>query len=258
MQKFYEPLQFYKMSDLEIKKTYGLFDNQFNKKLISELKQDGRELLVFPPLRAIRQDLTESDVDCLKNLDEFDWLILTDIFAADYFIESLGEHEIDFFELDNLIVCAVGEAVADRLRFVQVHADVIPPKTADKTVFSSISDYAGSDLKDKKFLVAGEKSADFPFVEKLRSENASVRHLTVYAAEFPDVTAAVKLKTLLTGGAVDEFVFSAPEDLLSLKFLLSGADLSTIFNETKISATSEIVYQSLQENGFRPLYFHHK
>lgn len=246
------------MSDLEIKKTYGLFDNQFNKKLISELERNGEDVLVFPSIQAIRQNLTESGSAHLKNLSAFDWLILTDVPAADFFIEYLGELEIDFFELDNLTVCAVGEAVADRLRFVQVHADVIPSKTADEIVFSAISNYAAFDLSGMKFLVVREKSSAFPFAELLEQENVSLVQLTVYEAVFLDEAATTRLKTLLTGGAVDEFVFSSPEDLLSLKFLLPGADLTATLNDTRISATSEIVYQTLQEYDFRPLYFHYK
>ncbi len=258
MQKFYQPLQFYKMSDLEIKKTYGLFDNRFNKKLISELQRGGEDSLIFPLLRAVKQELSADDAGCLMNLGEFDWLILTDVLAADFFIESLQALEIDFYELDDLTVCAVGEAVADRLRFVQAHADVIPSKADDEAIFSAIKAYAGADLEDLKFLVAGETNAVFPYVEKLAGEKASVRQLAVYRAGFPDETETIKLKALLTGGAVDEFVFSSPEDLLGLKFLLSGANLTAVLSETRISATSEIVYQTLQENGFRPLYFHYK
>src|SRR5215203_2909785 len=117
------------MAELEIKKTYGLFENALNKKLISVLKQQGEDVLVFPSIKAERLDLTAESVTHLKNLTGFDWIILTDTFAADYFIEVLGELEIDFYELDNVTICALGEAVADRLRFVQVHADVIPSKT---------------------------------------------------------------------------------------------------------------------------------
>ena len=246
------------MSDLEIKKTYGLFDNRFNKKLIADLKQGGEELLVFPTVRANKTDLSASEKNWLENLSAFEWLILTDVFAADYFIESLSELEIDFYELDALTVCALGEAVADRLRFVQVHADVIPSKTADDLIFSAISNYAGADLKDVDFLVVREKNASLALIEMLRKENAAVEELAVYTAGFAEEAELTRFKTLLAGGAVDEIVFSTPEDLLSLKFLLSGADVKSVLNETRISATSDVVYQSLQENGFRPLYFHHK
>jgi uroporphyrinogen-III synthase len=246
------------MSDLEIKKTYGLFANPLNKKLISELERKGEDVLIFPPLKTEKLELTETAANHLHNLAGFDWIIFSDVFAAVYFIEHLSEREIDFFELDNLTVCALGEAVADRLRFVQVHADVIPAKIDDATVFSAISNYAGLGLGDLRFLVAGEKSSAPHFTELLKAEKAIVEELPVYKADLPDAAANIKLKTLLNGGAVDEFIFSSPEDLLGLRFLGSGADLSKLLNEIQVSAASEIVFQSLQENGLRPLYFHYK
>jgi uroporphyrinogen-III synthase len=246
------------MSDLEIKKKYGLFDNPLNKKLISDLKRGGEDVLVFPPLKTEKLELTETSDRHLQNLNGFEWIILTDVFAADYFIEALGELAVDFFELDNLIICALGEAVADLLRFVQVHADVIPSKISDEAIFSTISNYAAFELEDARFLVVREKSDSFLFIDKLRAEKVSVEDLKIYQAGFSDEPANTKLKTLLKGGAVDELVFSMPEDLLSLKFLTGEKDLPALLNESQVSAVSEIVFQTLQENGFRPLYFHYK
>ena len=246
------------MSDLKIKKTFGLFDNPLNKKLISQLQSSADEVLVFPPIHAEKVDLTETSVNYLKNLSGFDWVIFTDVFAADFFIESLGGLGIDFFELDNLTVCAFGEAVADRLRFAQLHADVIPSKLNDEAIFSAISNYAGAELKNQRILIVREETSEILLSENLKSASALVEDLPIYKAGFADEPANTKLKTLLTGGAVDEFVFSSPEDLVSLKFLSSAADLVSVLNETRVSAVSEIVFQTLQENGFRPLYFHPK
>jgi uroporphyrinogen-III synthase len=89
----------------------------------------------------------------------------------------------------------------------------------------------------------------------LRAENAPVEELPVYKAEISDEPAITRLKTLLKGGALDEFVFSSAEDLLSLRLLVSNADLPALLSETRVSAVSEMVFQTLQENDFRPLYF---
>lgn len=258
MQKIYQPLQFYKMSDAELKKTYGLVENPLNKNLISRLKQHGEDLLIFPALKAERLELPETQTDFLKNPAQFDWIIFADVLAADFFIEILGELDVDFFELDNARICAVGEAVADRLRFVQVHADVIPSKTSDEAVFSAISDYAETELKDLRFLLVGGNYSGSELAEKLRGENATVEELIIYQAGLRDDSANAKLKTLLKGGAVDEFIFSSPEDLLSLKILFSGEKPSEILSEIRVSAASEVVFQTLQEAGLRPLYFHDK
>jgi len=246
------------MPNLENKKTYGVFASPTNKKLISDLQKKGEDVLVFPLIETEKVEFTKTATDCLRNLTNLDWLIFTDVFAVDYFIEALRELGIDFFELDNLTVCAIGEAVADRLRFVQVHADVIPSKINDEAVFSEISQFVGGGFADLQFLFVSEKTADSAIVEKLKAEHAIVNELAVYRAKFADETSIIKLKTLLLNGAIDEFIFSSPEDLLSLKFLTSETDLTGLLNELRVSAVSEIVYQTLQENGFRPLYFHHK
>jgi len=245
------------MSNLEDKKTYGLFASAANKKLIADLQKKGEDVLIFPLIETEKVELTETATDYLKNLTNFDWLIFTDVFAADYFVETLRELGIDFFELDNLTVCAIGEAVADRLRFVQVHADVIPSKTNDEAVFSEISQFVGGGFDGLRLLIVRERTSDSAVGEKLKAEHAIIEELPIYQAEFADESSTIKLKTLLKGGAVDEFIFSSPEDLVSLKFLASEADLTGLLSETRVSAISEIVYQTLQENGFRPLYFHH-
>jgi len=185
-------------------------------------------------------------------------VILTDIFAADFFIEILRGLETDFFELDNLTVCALGEAVSDRLRFIQVHADVIPSDLRDESVFQAISQFVGGHLADLKILAVTEESRKNPFIEMLSAKRASVEILPLYKMSFPDATPNIKLKTLLKGGAIDELVFSTAEDFQALKFLFGEEKIPEILSDTQISATSEIVFQTLQENGFRPLYFHHK
>jgi uroporphyrinogen III methyltransferase/synthase len=246
------------MSNLEINKTYGLFANPLNTKLISTLKQNGENVLIFPCIKTEKIELTNDAAKYLKNLTEFDWIIFTDVLAADYFIEALRELEIDFFELDNLSVCAIGEAVADRLRFVQVHADIIPSKINDEDVFSEISQFVGGGFSGLRFLVVNNQTSNLSLIEKLKAEKALIEELPLYKADFEDKSEIIKLKTLLKSGAVDEFIFSSPDDLLSLKFLTSDLNLTGLFGEMQVSAISEIVYQSLQENGFRPLYFHYK
>lgn len=246
------------MSNLEIRKTYGIFANPLNTRLISDLKQKGENLLIFPLMKAKGSKLTANAIGFIKSLTDFDWVIFTDIFSVDHFIEVLREQETDFFELDNLRVCALGEAVADRLRFVQVHADIIPPKINDKSIFSEIAQFTGGEIQNLRFLVVGEKTAVFPFAENLVSAKALVSIVPVYEREFENPNETLRLKTLLKGGAIDEFIFSTVEDVLSLRSLFPENDLTEILKEIQTSATTENAFLSLQETGLRPLYFHHK
>jgi hypothetical protein len=61
-----------------------------------------------------------------------------------------------------------------------------------------------------------------------------------------------KLKVLLTGGAIDEFIFSSPTDLISLKYFFSDDSMSEILSETEVSATDEVMFQALKEHNQKP------
>ena len=246
------------MPNLETEKTYGLFANPQNIRLITQLKQKGTNLLILPLIGTEAVKLDGNSNDMLRNVQQFDWLILTDVFAAEYFIEALRELGVDFFELDNLTVCAFGEAAADRLRFVQVQADVIPSKIDDETIYATISQFVGGDFADLRFLMINEISAKSDLTEKLKNRAATVAEVAIYQANVENSSELIRLKTLLENGAVDEFIFSAAEDLAGLKLLFAENDLKRILSESTVAAVSEIVYQSLQELGLHPKYFHLK
>ncbi len=246
------------MRNLEARKTYAIIANPLNFRLITKLKENGEEVLIFPALETSAAQLSENAIGFIKNPSKFEWIIFTDVFAADYFIEAMREQAADFFELDDLTVCALGEAVADRLRFDHIHSDVIPPNSTDETVFSAITKYAGSEISGTKFLVLREESKNFGFAENLQSENAVIEKLSIYRAGFENEKELTKLKTLLKGGAIDEFIFSSAEDFSALKLLFADEDLADSLTGIKTFATSEIAFQTLQENGLRPLYFHYK
>ena len=165
------------MSNLETSKTFGLFATPINTKLISNLKENDEDFLIFPSITCKTVELSETSANNINKLTTFDWLIFTDVFSVEYFIEALRELGIDLFELDALTVCALGEAVSDRLRYEQIHADVIPTKIDCETFFSIISAFVSDDMQDLRFLVLKEKSSKFQFIENLRTANAIVEEL---------------------------------------------------------------------------------
>ena len=235
------------MSNFLEEKTYGIFAGNLNKKLISELNDKAKKVVIFPSISAEKIELSETAKAELTNLTDFDWLILTDIFAVDFFVEALRDLEYDLFELDTIRVCALGEAVADRLRFDQIHADLIPSKLDENSVISTISDYSINNIESLRLLVITEINY---------KSYSNFEHLPIYQAKFTDESFKAKSAALLKGGAIDEFIFSAPEDLVSLNYLCGNDSLQEVLAEITISATSESAYQSLSDHGLRPLYFH--
>lgn len=246
------------MPDSTADKTYALYANSANKKLISDLEAAGAKVFAFEPIEHEAIVFDEAANDIIANLMSFDWLIFTDVLAVDFFLAILEENATDLFELDALRFCAFGEAVADQLRFVQLHTDVIPTKIDAQTILASLKDYIGAEnLKDLKFLIVKDAGNQIELGELLRHEQADVKELPVYQMNVVENKEIVKLKTLLAGGAFDEFIFTAPTDFINLRFIYSGDSFSEFFTEIKVSAMNGSILQTLNEYNFkRAVLFH--
>ena len=240
------------MPNSAAQKTYGLFSTAANRKLISELESGGAKVFQFPPIETEKVILDQTSINYLQNLTDFDWIIFPDVFAVDYFLQALEEFNVDFFEMDAVNVCAIGEAVADRLRFVQLHADLIPNFVETESVLTTILNYTNQNgLENLRFLLPKEIDTEIELTEKLTENKAIVTKLPVYQARIKDKKEVSKLKILLTGGAIDEFIFSSPTDIIALKYLFAGDSISEILAEIEVSATDEVMFQALKEHNLK-------
>jgi len=238
------------MSNSADKKTYGLFSTPANQKLVRELESGGAKVFQFPPIETENVILDKNSINYLQNLADFNWIIFPDVFAVDYFLQALEIYGIDFFELDAVSVLAFGEAVADRLRFVQLHADLIPNFVETESIFLTLSNF--SSLENLHFLLPKEIFSNIEIMKNLTENNAIVTELPIYRAKITDKTEVSKLKVLLTCGAIDEFIFSSPTDIISLKYLFSDDSISENLAETEVSATDEVIFQALKEHNLKP------
>jgi uroporphyrinogen-III synthase len=233
-------LKFKTMSE----KTIAVFDKPSNQSLINELKEKKCHVFLLPQIET-------SALDILPNfeLNHFDWLVFTDCYAVEYFLQMLEEQSLNKFELDDLRICAVGEAVSDRLRMFQVHADVIPSKLDDKSVFQAICDY---ELPNGQCFLITEKNTNL--ADLLRKANAEIVELLI--CQTKDITELPKLKVLIQNGAVDEVIFTSPFEVNDWKLLLSPTDFASSLNEIKPLVIDAQTFQYLYEHGLKPRYYH--
>jgi uroporphyrinogen III methyltransferase / synthase len=229
------------------KKTIGIVKTAKNRKLIENLEKQGNEIVLFPEPET---DFLKIETNLLSKIYDFDWLIFTDLNAVDFFLGLLEENDFSFFELDRLRICALGEAVSDRLRFRQIHSDVIPADIRAQTVVSALANYIfdESEFSRLKFLIIKEANQLSELSGLLSEKNGFVSEMPVYRSVFPDQSQIPKLKAIVLGGGIDEFVFTAPEDVFSVARLFGSGNLAEIFAEIKIAASDEITLQTFNEN----------
>lgn len=235
--------------DSESTETVGVFKTALNKKLIELFKTQGKKVFEFPVNDHHRLNLNTEQVNLLKNITEFDWIIFPDIWAVEHFFEIVENQNFDLFDLDNIRICSFGEAVADSLRYRQIHSDIIPSRVLHQTVFQSIEDYISgeTELKDLKFLVLKPAGGDLKLAALLSENSAKVCELEIYKIDKFDESEFSKLKALLVGGAIDEFIFNAPEDVLNLAVMIGIENLSKVLADINVRAFNEVTRQTLSE-----------
>jgi uroporphyrinogen-III synthase len=248
------------MEDQNTQITCGIVENSLNKKVISSLLKKERKIVEFPTFKTEKVLINEKSKSIIEEIEEFDWLIFTDVLAVDYFLEILDKLEFDLFRLDNLRICSFGESVSDRLRFVQIHSDIISSKIISERIYEEISDYISdeNEFRETKFLVLKRDSKEAEITEILKDKKVFVKELIVYKFIGEKNLKLSKLKTLLIGGAIDEFIFTSPIDFFNLQKEFSRNNLQQIFSETKVFATDEITFRYLLENGLKPKMFTQK
>jgi uroporphyrinogen-III synthase len=236
------------MTNFSKEKTYAIFDTPINKKTIAQLSTENIETIIFPTISP--KPLENSGINSLlQNLNQFDWLVFTDVYTVEYFLNLLKKFGIDLFELDEFRVLAFGEAVADRLRFSQIHADVIPSTIKTSDILQALKDYVfdEGEFENLRFLIVKEQNCKVELKKILLEMNSMVTEMLIYNFEMGEETVLPRLKALLKGGAIDEFIFSSHFDVLNLAQLFQTENLTQLLFGIELTATDNLTLQSLQE-----------
>src|ERR1051326_4167518 len=88
-----------------------------------ELERMGARVVSCPTIEIVDPESYALLDQAIENLYGYDWLIFTSVNGVDFFMRRLSALGRDVSELDELRVCAIGEATAVRLREAQVHVD---------------------------------------------------------------------------------------------------------------------------------------
>jgi uroporphyrinogen-III synthase len=234
---------------------YGLFSTEINEPLISELSASGNSVNLIPPIVTQKVEFDLETSRALRDFSNLDWLVFTDIVTVDYFIEFLNENEIDLFDLDSVRICAFGETVSDRLRYSEIHADVIANAIDTEIIFNQLVQYIAQTKGEMKVILLKRLTAIIELTERLKAVKFVVNEISNYRQMDNESMLIAKAKALIAGGAFEEIIFSDPVDLVSLSTMFEGRDLKAVLAGVDLSVVNNQMFQMLFENGFKPRLF---
>ena len=227
------------------KENIAVIENAGNSARIDRLRAAGVPVfgVDFEPGRS-----AGASAGVVESLAGAEWLAFSDLRAADIFLADLEALGIEPFSLDEVSIYASGEAVSDRLRFAQVHSDLIPRKLGEPEELEEIGSYCGKgNLDGTNFCVlhTGD-TCEFP-VTGLRASGAAVSltRLDLPGARKTDA----KTLALLKGGAFERYHFFSPFDVYDLVQLLAPQRLSVALKSAQVTASDAASSRSLAERG---------
>ena len=160
--------------------------------LSSGLRKRGAEVVEIPFIE-IRKPRSYKPLDsALKNLKEYDWLILTSVNGVDAFWERLHKLRLTNKQLKHVKVAAIGPATRHAIEKRGVRVNVVPEEYVAESVVEILRDQ----VMGKRVLVARARVARDVIPRELCKLGAHVDVVEAYETVIPQ-SSRTKLRTIL-------------------------------------------------------------
>jgi uroporphyrinogen III methyltransferase/synthase len=214
------------------------------------LEQYGANVVLCPTIEICALDNYERLDEAIEHLYGYDWLIFTSVNGVDYFFRRLETAGRDVSDLDELKVCAIGEATAEKLRDLHVHVDVIPEEFRAEGVFTALALFVGGTevLQGLNVLIPRASIARDYLPKALEEAGARVDVVPAYRTVLPQNLDRGRVAAMLAGNA-DCIAFTSSSTVKNLAQLFDTQDLSGALRGVVIACIGDITATTATEYG---------
>ena len=208
--------------------------------LAAQLESLGARAIAWPQPNLSEAGDASTLNQAIADLFGYDWLILKNDRAAEYFLRSFRlDNAAD--SLEQLRVLAIGETTTEKLIDSQIHVDVALDRRSFKNVFAAIESYLGghAPISRLNFLVPCAGTTPEEFERQLEATGARVDAVIAYRTT-ADKQKLSQIKALLFGGAIAYVAFTSPIALEEFAQLFDTDNLSRLLGETSAACIDSI------------------
>lgn len=217
------------------------------------LETHGARVISCPTIEIVEPESYALLDEAIDNLFGYDWLIFTSVNGVDFFLRRLKALKREVSELDELRVCAIGEATAERLRETHVHVDIIPEEFKAEGVFSALERFVGGPeaLHGQNFLIPRAAQARDFLPRALEAAGARADVVPVYRTVAPRDTEKRRVEVLLAGGGVDCITFTSSSTVRNFAELFDTTDLGPLLAGVRVACIGDITASTAAEFGLQ-------
>lgn len=217
---------------------------------VVELENFGAKVILCPTIEICALESYERLDEAIEHLYGYDWLIFTSVNGVDYFFQRLKVGSRKVSDLDDLKVCAIGEATADKLRDLHVHVDVIPENFVAEGVFHALERFVGGSeaLRGLNILLPRASVARDYLPKALEDAGARIDVVPAYRTVLPANLDRGRVGAMLSGDA-DCIAFTSSSTVRNLARLFDTQDLSGVLSGVVIACIGDITATTAADYG---------
>jgi uroporphyrinogen III methyltransferase/synthase len=219
---------------------------------VTELERFGAEVVLCPTIEIQALDSYDRLDEAIEHLYGYDWLIFTSVNGVEYFFQRFKARGRDASDLDELKVCAIGEATAEKLRDLHVHVDVIPEEFKAEGVFNALERFVGGNegLTGLNVLIPRASVARDYLPKALEDAGARVDVVPAYRTALPADLDRGRVAAMLSGSA-DCIAFTSSSTVRNLALLFDTGDLSKALTGVVIACIGDITATTAADFGLQ-------
>ena len=219
---------------------------------VTELERYGAEVIICPTIEIKELENYERLDEAIDHLYGYDWLIFTSANGVDHFFGRFKQRGRDTHELDELKVCAIGDATAQKLRSLAVHVDVVPTEFRAEGVYAALESFVGGPaaLHGLNILLPRASVARDFLPKALEAAGARVDVVPAYVTSLPDSLDKGHVSAMLSGSA-DCIAFTSSSTVKNLAQLFDTQDLGVPLAGVVVACIGDVTSTTAAEYGLR-------
>lgn len=219
---------------------------------LKALEEFGATVIACPVIEISAPDSFDQLDEAITSLYGYDWIIFTSANGVRFFLERLTHKDLSAADLDDLRVCAIGEATANKLEAAHVHVDVIAESSRAEGLFESLKEYVGGvdNLSGLNFLLPRAAVGRDYLPGALENAGARVDVVTAYQTVLPRDIDRGKLGAMLAGSA-DCIAFTSSSAVKNTALLFDTHDLKSVLGDLKVASIGAVTSATAVEFGLQ-------
>ncbi len=213
---------------------------------VSLLEQQGGEAICIPTIEIVPPESYAPLDFVLRDLDEFDILILTSANGVEALFERMLETNQYVGTLTDIFVVAVGPKTAKALEQNCIRPNLIPADHRAEGIVAELLKYG---VKGKRILYPRAEIVRPLIIDSLQGAGGEVIAPVAYRTVMP-TGSEDEIRNVLEVGEVDAICFSSSSTFKNLSTML-GDDLRQLLGDAKLFSIGPQTSATIREYGFQ-------